>query len=70
MDELWVQPEYRRRGIARALPAKAEEKCGQLEATGLRLYVNTENPEARALCESCGYRQYGMACFMEKENRK
>ena len=66
VDELWVQPDYRRRGIAKALLAKADELAAQLEATGVRLYVNTQNPEAQALYEAVGFCEDGTALFMEK----
>ena len=66
VDELWVQPEYRRRGIAKALLQKADEQAAARNAHGVRLYVNVENPGAKALYEICGYRQDGQAYFMEK----
>lgn len=66
VDELWVQPEYRRRGIARALMDKAEEVKELRNAVGIRLYVNVENPGAKGLYERCGYREDGAAYFMEK----
>ena len=66
VDELWVQPEYRRRGIAKALLQKADELADARKAHGVRLYVNVENPGAKALYESCGYGIDGQAYFMEK----
>lgn len=66
VDELWVQPNYRGRGYAKALMQKADELQKQLEATGVRLYVNVNNPTARRLYETCGYLEDGQACFMEK----
>lgn len=66
VDELWVEPGYRCRGIAKALMIKAEELKMKLGATGIRLYVNIENPAAKHLYESCGYREDGQAYFMEK----
>ena len=66
VDELWVAPEYRRQGIAAALMGKADELKGNLNAVGIRLYVNTENPGAQRLYQCCGYTEDGRAIFMEK----
>jgi ribosomal protein S18 acetylase RimI-like enzyme len=55
VDELWIEPSYRRNGFAYELMKLADvlkqEKC----ATGIRLYVNAENPGAKKLYEKCGY---------------
>jgi len=67
VDELWVAEAYRRQGIGRALMERAEELAREMAVTGLRLYVNVENPGAGRLYESCGYRKNGTAEFMEKE---
>ena len=66
VDELWVEPSFRGRGFAKALMAKADELKLQLEATGIRLYVNINNPIAQKLYEQCGYHEDGQAHFMEK----
>ena len=66
VDELWVAPSYRKRGLAKALMKKADELKEELEAVGIRLYVNVNNPEAIKLYESCAYEQEGQAFFMEK----
>ena len=66
VDELWVEPSFRGRGYAKALMKKADELKIELQATGIRLYVNVNNPAARQLYETCGYREDGQAYFMEK----
>ncbi len=66
MDELWVQPDYRGKGLAKALMKKADELKQNYNATGVRLYVNVNNPTAKGLYESCGYVEDGQAYFMEK----
>ena len=66
VDELWVAPPFQRRGLGRALLGKADELAQQLNAWGVRLYVNVENPGAKQLYECCGYRADGQAFFMEK----
>ena len=66
VDELWVAPEYRRRGIGTALLAMADRVKTELRATGIRLYVNIDNPAARRLYEKSGFLESGKAHFMEK----
>ena len=67
VDELWVHPQYRRQGLAKALLSKADELVQELQATGVRLYVNEENPGAEALYEKEGFHKVCRAYFMEKE---
>ena len=45
---------------------KADDLKKELEATGIRLYVNVNNPTAKKLYEHCGYLEVGQAYFMEK----
>ncbi|MBR4940818.1 MAG: GNAT family N-acetyltransferase [Clostridia bacterium] len=66
VDELWVAPQFRRKGIARGLMAEADSLKASLNASGIRLYVNINNPGAKALYASCGCRESGTADFMEK----
>ena len=66
VDELWVAPPFRRRGLARLLLAQAGELAREWDASGIRLYVNTENPAAQSLYASAGFVPSGTACFMEK----
>ena len=66
VDELWVEPSYRGNGFAKALLKKADELKDELNATGIRLYVNVNNPIAQKLYEACGYVEDGRAIFMEK----
>ena len=66
VDELWVAPPFRGLGLSKALMQKADELKEKLEATGIRLYVNVNNPTAKKLYESCGYQEDGQAHFMEK----
>ena len=66
VDELWVEPSYRGNGFAKALLKKADELKDKFEATGIRLYVNVNNPVAQNLYETCGYVADGQAIFMEK----
>lgn len=66
VDELWVEPSYRGNGFAKALLKKADELKDEFNATGIRLYVNVNNPVAQNLYEACGYVEDGRAIFMEK----
>lgn len=66
VDELWVEPSYRNNGFAYELMKKADilkqEKC----AAGIRLYVNTDNMNAKRLYEKCDYSIFCGAYLMEK----
>jgi len=66
VDELWVEPNFRGKGLAKALMKKADELIKELDAVGIRLYVNLNNPTAKKLYEGCGYLEDGQAYFMEK----
>lgn len=66
VDELWVEPSFRGNGFAKALMKKADELKAELKATGIRLYVNVNNPTAQNLYKTCGYIEDGQAIFMEK----
>lgn len=66
VDELWVSPAFRGNGFAKALLTKADKLKTELNATGIRLYVNVNNTIAKNLYETCGYLEDGQAYFMEK----
>jgi len=66
VDELWIEPSYRRNGLAKALLVKADELAQKLSAKGIRLYVNTENPGAQRLYQEHGFEMTGTAYFCEK----
>lgn len=66
IDELWVAPSYRNKGFAKELMKKSDELNQMLSATGIRLYVNVNNPTAKKLYENCGFHEDGVAVFMEK----
>ncbi|MDR0309682.1 MAG: GNAT family N-acetyltransferase, partial [Candidatus Methanoplasma sp.] len=68
IDELWVNPHYRKRGIADALMKKADILCKEKNISGLRLYVDITNNDALSLYKKCGYEgKFGTSQFMEKE---
>ena len=69
VDDLWVNPNYRRKGIARALMEKADILSKELNTAGIRLYVNSDNPSGIALYEVSGYEQkFGTCMLMQKEH--
>ena len=68
IDDLWVNPNFRRMGIANALMERADVLSKEMNTMGLRLYVNTDNPDGISLYKKCGYEQkFGTAMFMQKE---
>lgn len=68
IDDLWVNPCFRRKGIATALMKKADTLSKELNTSGLRLYVNTTNSDGIALYKKCGYEQkFGTCMLMQKE---
>ena len=66
VDELWISPKHRGKGMAKALMKKGDELALELSAAGLRLYVNVINDVAHHLYDKCGYLEDGQAYFMEK----
>lgn len=66
VDELWVEPIYRSKGIAHELMKKADELKEKISAAGIRLYVSQDNLSAKKLYEKCGYLYSGETYFMEK----
>lgn len=56
LHDVWVEPEFRRHGIAKAL---VEEACGRFRAMGVRqtrLETAYANEEARRMCIAAGFR--------------
>jgi putative acetyltransferase len=63
VKRMYVRPQARRRGIARAVLVKLEETARALGIHTLRLETGTRQPEAIALYEGEGYRP--IPCFGE-----
>jgi ribosomal protein S18 acetylase RimI-like enzyme len=57
VDALAVDPSYRRRGVARALLARAEEAAAAHDLDGVALDTGLHNEPARALYAASGYRE-------------
>jgi ribosomal protein S18 acetylase RimI-like enzyme len=60
LQDVSVRPEHRRRGIATALTAAAEEECRRRGFDRLRLKVGFDNQPAQALYRRCGYLDAGV----------
>lgn len=56
IHDVWVEPAWRGRGIAKALALRAVEKFRAIGVKQIRLETATDNPGARALFSSCGFR--------------
>jgi len=69
VDELWVQEDYRREGIATALMAKADQYKNETNALGIRLYVNINNPGAKELYIKCGMAMKALQNLWKNKNR-
>lgn len=69
-DETWVvanvvtRPDYRRRGIARALMDAVMEAAGERGARVIQLQVRRNNPAAQALYADMGFRCLGARTFL------
>lgn len=57
VDALAVAPDFRRRGVARALLARAEDAAATAGLAGVSLDTGLHNEPARALYEGAGYHQ-------------
>jgi ribosomal protein S18 acetylase RimI-like enzyme len=56
IHDLWVEPAFRRRGLARALVLAALDRFRALGVTQVRLETAGANEPARRLFASCGFR--------------
>jgi ribosomal-protein-alanine N-acetyltransferase len=67
-----VLPDYRSRGTARQLIARAAEECRSRGSAELFLEVAEDNPGAQALYQSLGFRQVGRrpGYYLRLENRR
>lgn len=56
IHDLWVEPAARGKGFAKALAERAVQKFREIGVVQIRLETATDNPAARALFTSCGFR--------------
>jgi len=59
MDDFAVEPKYRRRGVGRALTARAMEWARERKLPGIMLETQNNNVAACKLYESCGFELRG-----------
>ena len=65
VTDLFVEPAFRRRGLARAALAFVAETCRALGVRGLELQVETHNAAGQALYRAFGFRtQTRLAMFL------
>ena len=61
LTELYVEPEFRRRGVGRALIAYAEQLAHARGANDLLIMTGVDNAAAQALYRAAGYDTYAVA---------
>ena len=61
LTELYVEPAFRRRGLGRALIARAEQLARARGAADLLIMTGVGNPAAQALYRAAGYDTYAVA---------
>jgi len=66
IDELWVEKGHRNKGIGKALLMKADELSSNLNASSIRLFVDSSNQIAQKLYNSCKFRVVSNNLMMEK----
>ena len=69
VDELWVEPSFRNKGIGKKLMKMADEWAFIKGSIGIRLYVNQDNYSAQRLYKNCGFNNSAAAIFMEKKKK-
>lgn len=67
IDELWVAPEFRRKGIAKQLMEKAFECQKNAGAAEVRVYVGDDNIPAQELYNKSGLHVDSKAVYMKSD---
>lgn len=65
IHDLWVEPEYRRSGVARQLVMEAMEQLQKLGVGQIRLDTAAINETARKLFSECGFRPSTVEMLIE-----
>ena len=63
IQSVYVEADYRRRGVYRALHEHIAETARRAGVVGLRLYVEQNNTVAREVYESCGLKPAGYLVY-------
>jgi ribosomal protein S18 acetylase RimI-like enzyme len=69
LDELYIEPPHRGRGVGRAALAFALEQAREAECAGVVLEVSAKNARARALYERMGFRGLGREMLYREVGR-
>lgn len=67
IHDLWVEPEYRRSGVARQLVVQAIEQFQKMGVAQIRLDTAANNEAARKLFSECGFRPSVVEMLIELE---
>ena len=65
IHDIWVEPEYRRKGIAPQIIKLAVERFQEMRIKQIRLDTVAANESARQLFKSCGFRVSTIEMLME-----
>ncbi|TVP63633.1 MAG: GNAT family N-acetyltransferase [Nodularia sp. (in: Bacteria)] len=65
IHDIWVEPEYRKKGIAPQIIKLSVERFQQMGIKQIRLDTVAANESARQLFKSCGFRLTTMEMLME-----
>ena len=65
IHDIWVEPEYRRKGIAPQIIKLSVERFQEMGIKQIRLDTVAANESARQLFKSCGFRVSTMEMLME-----
>ncbi|XWK89496.1 MAG: GNAT family N-acetyltransferase [Phormidium sp.] len=67
IHDLWVEPEYRRTGVARQLVMETIEQFQKMGVAQIRLDTAANNEAARKLFSECGFRPSVVEMLIELE---
>lgn len=67
IHDLWVEPEYRRSGVARQLVMQTIEQFQKMGVEQIRLDTAAKNDAARKLFSECGFRPSVVEMLIELE---
>ena len=68
IHDLWVEPEYRKAGIARQMVMLTKEHFEKMRVKQIRLDTSAVNEAARQLFKSCGFRLSTIEMLIELDN--
>ena len=66
LTELYIEPDFRRRGLGRALVTYAEELARERGAKGLKILTGDDNDEGQGLYRRMGYKDEEEIVFWKR----